>query len=89
MELQPLSDEICPGAEQAELDIFNKLNGVQVNTFLHEEVFAKIDAASKLFTTVVLKTQSRIPYSSVFIELDCGYWTSDAEEALRAKMKTM
>lgn len=89
LELQALSDEICPRAEQARLDIFNELNGAQVNTILHEEVFAKIDAASKLFTTVVLKTQSRIPYSSVFIELDCGYWTSDAEEALRAKMKTM
>lgn len=89
LELNALSDEICPGAEQARQDIFDELKGAQVNTILHEEVFAKIDAASKLFTTVVLKTQSRIPYSSVFIELDCGYWTSDAEQALRTRMKNL
>ena len=77
-----------PGAEQARTEIFQALQDAQVNTILHEEVFSKIDTASKLFTTVVLKTESTIPYSSVFIELDCGYWSAAAEKALRTKMKS-
>ena len=76
LELNSLSDDLCPGAEQARTEIFQALQDAQVNTILHEEVFSKIDTASKLFTTVVLKTESTIPYSSVFIELDCGYWSA-------------
>ena len=88
LELNSLSDDLCPGAEQARTEIFQALQDAQVNTILHEEVFSKIDTASKLFTTVVLKTESTIPYSSVFIELDCGYWSAAAEKALRTKMKS-
>jgi hypothetical protein len=27
-----------------------------------------------------------IPYTSVFLRLDCGYWTDEQEKKLRAKM---
>lgn len=56
LELNSLSDDLCPGAEQARTEIFQALQDAQVNTILHEEVFSKIDTASKLFTTVVLNT---------------------------------
>jgi hypothetical protein len=26
------------------------------------------------------------PYTSVFLRLDCGYWSAEAEEALRAAL---
>ena len=46
----------------------------------------KIDKASKLFKTLVIKTNQVIPYSSVFIELDCDYWSRDKEKQLRQLM---
>jgi hypothetical protein len=27
-----------------------------------------------------------VPYSSVFIRLDCKYWSADAEERMRSRM---
>jgi hypothetical protein len=27
-----------------------------------------------------------IPYTSVFVRLECGYWSADAEKRLREKM---
>jgi len=54
---------------------------------LHDSVFVKIDQASKLFRVLVLKTNEVIPYSSVFIELDCKYWSSEKEKTLRDAMK--
>jgi len=36
---------------------------------------------------LVLKTTMTIPYSSVFIRLDCKYWSADAEKRLRARMR--
>lgn len=54
---------------------------------LHDSVFVQIDEASKLFKVLVLKTEEVIAYSSVFIELDCRYWSAEKEHALRAAMK--
>ena len=55
-------------------------------TMLHESVFGKLDEASRLFKIIVLKTNCLIPYSSVFIELDCKYWNDKAEQELRKSM---
>jgi hypothetical protein len=41
-----------------------------------------------LFRVLVVKTNMRIPYTSVFFELDCGYWNAHAEKQLRAAMKS-
>jgi RbsD / FucU transport protein family len=52
----------------------------------HEEIIAKLDEAGKTFHILVLKTRMTIPYTSVFIRLECGYWSADAEKRLRAAM---
>ena len=61
---------------------------LQPQTILHEAVFAKLDEASKLFKIVVLKTNETIPYTSVFLQLDCSYWNAEKEKQLREKMKS-
>ncbi|MFZ0306482.1 MAG: RbsD/FucU domain-containing protein [Terracidiphilus sp.] len=49
----------------------------------HERIIAKLDESAKLFNVVILKSTLTIPYTSVFLELDCGYWNADAEKRLR------
>lgn len=88
-ELSCMDDTLAAGSEQLRADLLALTQGWNVQQILHDEVFAKLDAASKLFNVVVLKTESQIPYTSVFIELDCGYWSSDREEALRAKLAAL
>ncbi len=61
--------------------------GRDVNSIPHDDIFAKLDAASKLFNVVVIKTESTVAYSSVFFELDCGYWTAEKEAQLRGLLK--
>jgi D-ribose pyranose/furanose isomerase RbsD len=61
---------------------------LQSQTILHDSVFAKLDEASKLFKIVVLKTNETIPYTSVFLQLDCFYWNAEKEKQLREKMKS-
>jgi hypothetical protein len=62
------------------------LNGADVQTILHDSVFTKIDEASKLFKILVLKTEGTIAYSSVFLNLDCKYWTAEKESSMRQAM---
>ena len=52
----------------------------------HEEIISKLDEAGKTFHILVLKTRMTIPYTSVFLRLDCGYWTEEQEKRLRERM---
>ena len=52
----------------------------------HEQIISQLDEAGKTFHILVLKTRMTIPYTSVFIRLECGYWSADAEKRLRAAM---
>jgi len=49
-------------------------------------MIATVAEASQHFHVLVLKTTLTVPYSSVFIRLDCKYWSDDAEKRLRARM---
>lgn len=86
-ELAAVSEDLAPGADAFRAELGKLLAGASVQTLPHESVFKKLDDASKLFNVVVLKTECTIPYTSVFIELDCGYWSAEKEQALRAKMR--
>jgi hypothetical protein len=52
----------------------------------HDQIIAKLDESAKLFRILILKSSFTVPYTSVFLELDCGYWTREAEERLRKAM---
>jgi len=63
------------------------LTNFNVGTLKHDSVFLKIDEAAKLFRIIVLKTEEVIPYSSVFIQLDCKYWNAEKQLELEEAMK--
>lgn len=67
------------------LETFNG-GGTEVQSLPHEEIIAKLDEAGKTFHVLVLKTRMTIPYTSVFVRLDCGYWTEEQEKKLRERM---
>ena len=86
-ELGFISEDMAPGVEPFRAELADLLAGAEVRTLLHDSVFAKLAEAAKLFHAVILKTESTIAYSSVFIELDCAYWSAEKEKALREKMR--
>jgi hypothetical protein len=58
----------------------------EVQSLPHEEIISKLDEAGKTFHILVLKSRLTIPYTSVFVRLECGYWSADAEKRLREAM---
>lgn len=86
-ELPFVSDEDAPGVSHYRLEISNLFQPFPVESIPHERVIAQIDDASKQFHVLVLKTNMTIPYTSVFIHLDCKYWSADAEKRMRARMR--
>ena len=87
-ELPFVPNEDAPGASAYRAQIAKVLHGYTVESVLHDKIIADIGATGSQFHVLVLKTNMTIPYSSVFIRLDCKYWSADAEKRMRAKMGT-
>ncbi|HXJ89146.1 MAG TPA: hypothetical protein VMS18_20175 [Candidatus Binatia bacterium] len=87
-ELTFVPEEDAPGIHSYREALGSFLTGAEVRVRPHEEIIAKLDRAGELFRVLVVKTNMRIPYTSVFFELDCGYWNAQAEKKLRDAMRS-
>ena len=86
-ELNYITERQVPEIEKFKTNLFSVIPKEQVQTMLHDSVFVKIAKASDLFRIIVLKTEQVIPYSSVFLQLDCKYWGAEDEKQLRESMR--
>jgi hypothetical protein len=85
-ELPFVPDDDAPGASPYREQIQRLLANYKIQSTPHEQLINQIDQTSKEFHVLVLKTTMTVPYSSVFIRLDCKYWSADAEKRMRARM---
>ena len=86
-ELDFVAENDAPGVSDYRRQLHHVLYGVKVNYLPHEEIIAKLDQSAQVFRILILKTEMMIPYTSIFFELDCGYWNAEAEERLRISMR--
>jgi len=87
-ELPYVPEQDAPGANAYRKQIGEVLSGYTVTSRLHEKLIAEMGQASQSFHILVLKTNLTVPYTSVFIRLNCKYWPNDAEKRMRAQMPT-
>jgi hypothetical protein len=87
-ELPFVSEDDVPGADAYRAQIKKLLAGFAVASIPHEKLIGDVDEAGKLVHVLVLKTKLAIPYTSVFLRLNCKYWSDDEEVRLRARMAT-
>jgi D-ribose pyranose/furanose isomerase RbsD len=86
-ELNFVPEALAPGADDVRRRLAEALKGRGATPVLHEELIARLDQVGKTFKIVMIKTTLAVPYTSVFLELDCGYWGPEAEAKMREKMK--
>lgn len=85
-ELSYITEEQVPGIGEFRSGSEEVLAGREVNSLLHDEVFGMLDESSSLFRVLVIKTNCTLPYTSVFLQLDCAYWGPGNERELRSRM---
>ncbi|HUT23418.1 MAG TPA: RbsD/FucU domain-containing protein [Sumerlaeia bacterium] len=85
-EMRHVSEADAPGIGAYRDALHEILGDRPVEAIPHEELIAKLDEAAKVFSILILKTELTLPYTSVFVQLDCGYWGGDAEKRLRQKI---
>lgn len=86
-ELAYVPESDAPGVERYRDELKTRLHGLTADSAPHESLIAQLAEAGKTFHILVLKTNMTIPYTSVFLQLDCQYWSAESEARLREAMK--
>lgn len=82
-ELNFIEDKDAPGIVDYRKQLANLLHNEKPSVLPHEQIISKLDQSSRIFRTLIIKTNMAIAYTSVFLQLDCAYWNADAERKLR------
>lgn len=82
-EFKHVPEEDAPGVSALRREVDCLLGNETVSEVGHEQLIAKLDEGARMYRILILKTTLTIPYTSVFMQLDCGYWSDEAEKRLR------
>jgi D-ribose pyranose/furanose isomerase RbsD len=82
-ELAFVPESDAPGITAYRQRLTELLGNREVSVLPHEQIISKLDEAAQTFRVLIIKTDMVIPYTSVFLQLECAYWNADAEARLR------
>lgn len=85
-ELEFVPEKDANGIDTYRTKLNELLKGKPVEAKYHEAIIRELDESAKLFNVLIIKTDLAIPYTSVFFQLECGYWNAAAEENLRKEI---
>ena len=85
-ELKFLDADELPGIGPYRFTIEDLSRNRETHSLPHEQIIHKLDEAGQTFRVLIIKTNMTMPYTSVFLQLDCAYWGPDSEKKLRAAM---
>jgi hypothetical protein len=87
-ELAFIGDKQAPGISNYRTQLNSLLHDYDVRSRLHQSLIDELAKDGAQYHVLILKTQLAIPYTSVFMHLDCKYWSTEDERALRAAMSS-
>jgi len=85
-ELDFLDGRDYPGASELKQRIMAAFTKDQVKSIRHSDVLSRIDKAGKVFRILFIKTTTTIPYTSVYMRLECGYMSDQIDRNIKAAM---
>lgn len=87
-ELQYVPEAEAPGVDAYRQQLKARFDGLPADSVLHQALIDRLNDLGKSFHVLILKTNMTIPYTSVFLQLDCKYWSAESEAKLRTAMKS-
>jgi D-ribose pyranose/furanose isomerase RbsD len=85
-EIRAVDNDVAPGIDTLKEQIKAALHGHEFTEIDQESLITLIDSAQNSFDVLVIRTTTALPYSSVFLELQPGYWDSESEKQLRQRI---
>ena len=85
-EIEFISEDDAIGISHYRAQLAQLLKNIGTTRLPHDDIIARLDCQARTFSIVIIKTSMKLPYTSIFIELQCGYWSAEAEARLRSAM---
>ena len=86
-ELSVVENDFAPGIDEFRKRIQTSLHGHEPTVLDQQSLLTLMEDANRSFDVLVIRTQSALPYASVFLELKPGYWDADSETRLRDRIE--
>ncbi|MDD4871399.1 MAG: hypothetical protein PHR77_12640 [Kiritimatiellae bacterium] len=89
-ELEKIPDRDAIGITKVHHEIRRLLNDakITIKVATEQEILKKIAAETTDYNVLVLKSGTPLPYTSVYLHLDCRYWDEDREKRLRDALRS-
>ncbi len=86
-ELRSIENDFAPGIDEMRKRLHGSLHGHEATELDQQSLLTLLEDANRSFDVLVVRTPTALPYSSVFLELQPGYWDVDSETRLRDKIE--
>jgi hypothetical protein len=86
-ELRAVENDFAPGIDELRKQLRASLHGHEATELEQQSLLTLMEDANRSFDVLVIRTQTSLPYSSVFLELRPGYWDADSESRLRERLE--
>lgn len=86
-ELRSVENDYAPGIDALREKLKDSLHGHETTELEQQSLLTLLQDANRSFDVLVIRTQTALPYSSVFMELQPGYWDSTSESMLRERIE--
>jgi L-fucose mutarotase/ribose pyranase (RbsD/FucU family) len=86
-ELRSVENDFAPGIDELRKRLQASLHGHEATELDQQSLLTLLEDANRSFDVLVIRTQTALPYSSVFLELKPGYWDADSEARLRERIE--
>ncbi|MFK7852084.1 MAG: RbsD/FucU domain-containing protein [Akkermansiaceae bacterium] len=86
-ELHAVENDFAPGIDTLREQIKESIHGHEPTILDQQSLLTLIESATQNFDVLVIRTPTALPYSSIFLELQPGYWDADSETRLRDRIR--
>jgi D-ribose pyranose/furanose isomerase RbsD len=85
-ELRSVENDFAPGIDQYRKRLTGALHGHETTEIDQQSLLTLLEDANRSFDVLIVRTTTALPYSSVFMELQPGYWDAESETRLRERI---
>ena len=86
-ELRSIENDFAPGIDDMRKRINGALHGHEAAQLEQQSLMTLLEDTARSFDVLVIRTRSAMPYASVFLELQPGYWDEASESRLRDRIQ--
>lgn len=86
-EMRSVENDFAPGIDAFREKLKTALHSHETTELDQQSLITLMEDANRSFDVLVIRTPTALPYTSVFMELQPGYWDAESESRLRQRIE--